>query len=142
MSFTTEVTLPNGKKYTQPTGLFINNEFVAGNDKKIDAIDPYTGKTLCTVESADEKDVDKAVDAAEAAKRGWRDTHPSQRAVLLNKMADLIERDADIIAAIEVSHIPRLFLTVDCRQWQGFHYGPPRRPCGICFLLPLLRWVG
>lgn len=24
-----ELTAPNGRKYTQPTGLFINNEFVA-----------------------------------------------------------------------------------------------------------------
>lgn len=35
------ITLPNGKSYEQPTGLFINNEFVAGtSEKKIDVIDP------------------------------------------------------------------------------------------------------
>jgi aldehyde dehydrogenase (NAD(P)+) len=32
---------PNGVKYKQPTGLFINNEFVPGSSKqKITSIDP------------------------------------------------------------------------------------------------------
>lgn len=99
----TQISLPNGKTYAQPTGLFINNEFVAGSDAKIDTIDPYTGKVICAMEAASAADIDVAVAAAEKAKRGWRDTLPAQRAALLNKMADLIERDADIIAAIDVS---------------------------------------
>jgi len=103
MSLSAQITLPNGTKYTQPLGLFINNEFVEGHDKPIEVYDPYTGKLLTSVQAANEADVDVAVEAAEKAKRGWRETHPSARAVILNKMADLIERDADIIAAIEVS---------------------------------------
>lgn len=35
-----EITAPNGLKYTQPTGLFINNEFVKGNGGTITSIDP------------------------------------------------------------------------------------------------------
>lgn len=36
-----ELTAPNGKKYTQPLGLFINNEFVKSSDgKKITSINP------------------------------------------------------------------------------------------------------
>jgi aldehyde dehydrogenase (NAD(P)+) len=35
-----EITAPNGLKYTQPTGLFINNEFVEGNGGTITSIDP------------------------------------------------------------------------------------------------------
>lgn len=36
-----ELTAPNGRKWTQPTGLFINNEFVpSSNGQKIDTIDP------------------------------------------------------------------------------------------------------
>ena len=36
-----ELTAPNGTKYTQPTGLFINNEFVkASGGGKITSINP------------------------------------------------------------------------------------------------------
>jgi len=35
------LTAPNGRKYTQPIGLFINNEFVASKaGKKIESINP------------------------------------------------------------------------------------------------------
>ena len=38
---TVELTAPNGRKYTQPTGLFINNEWVKSSDgKKIVSINP------------------------------------------------------------------------------------------------------
>lgn len=36
-----ELTIPNGVKYTQPTGLFINNEFVeSSSGLTITSIDP------------------------------------------------------------------------------------------------------
>ena len=36
-----ELTAPNGRKYTQPTGLFINNEFVKSSDGgKISSVNP------------------------------------------------------------------------------------------------------
>lgn len=36
-----QLTAPNGRKYTQPTGLFINNEWVPSSDgKKITSINP------------------------------------------------------------------------------------------------------
>lgn len=36
-----ELTAPNGVKYSQPTGLFINNEFVlSAKGETIDSIDP------------------------------------------------------------------------------------------------------
>ena len=36
-----ELTAPNGKKYTQPIGLFINNEWVKSSDgEKITSINP------------------------------------------------------------------------------------------------------
>lgn len=35
-----ELTAPNGRKWLQPTGLFINNEFVPGNGGTITSIDP------------------------------------------------------------------------------------------------------
>lgn len=35
-----EITAPNGRTIQQPTGLFINNEFVESLGPKIDSIDP------------------------------------------------------------------------------------------------------
>jgi hypothetical protein len=36
-----ELTAPNGRRWTQPLGLFINNEFVkSSNDQKIASINP------------------------------------------------------------------------------------------------------
>lgn len=36
-----ELTAPNGKKWTQPLGLFVNNEFIkSSNDQKLASINP------------------------------------------------------------------------------------------------------
>lgn len=51
---------------------------------------------------ATEKDVDIAVAAARAAFEGpWRRVPPSQRAILLNKLAELCEKNLDLLAAAE-----------------------------------------
>jgi aldehyde dehydrogenase (NAD+) len=39
-SLTVDLTAPNGKSFTLPTGLFINNEFVAATGGKIASINP------------------------------------------------------------------------------------------------------
>jgi aldehyde dehydrogenase (NAD(P)+) len=45
-----ELTAPNGIKWNQPTGLFINNEFVASSSgETIASIDPaYANKSIAT----------------------------------------------------------------------------------------------
>ena len=56
---------PNGREYNQPTGLFINNEFVsAKSGRTITSIDPATEAEIATVQAAGEEDVDLAVKAA------------------------------------------------------------------------------
>lgn len=46
MSLSVEIVTPNGHKYSQPTGLFINNEFVAASSgQTITSLDPaYVAK--------------------------------------------------------------------------------------------------
>ncbi|XP_045036405.1 retinal dehydrogenase 1 [Daphnia magna] len=87
------------------TKLFIDGQFVDSvNGKKFDAINPSTGKKLCDVTEGDEADVDKAVEAARRAfKLGskWRTMDASSRGHLICKLADLIERDAEYLAALE-----------------------------------------
>lgn len=40
MASTTSITLPNGRKYDQPTGLFINNKFVPAKGDEFAVLDP------------------------------------------------------------------------------------------------------
>jgi len=57
---------------------------------------------ICSVAEATEKDVDIAVAAAREAFEGpWRKVTPEDRGKLLVKLADLIEKHADTLAAIE-----------------------------------------
>jgi len=86
-----------------PTGLFINNEFVKGVEgKQFDVTNPSTEEIICQVHEATEKDVDVAVKAARAAFEGeWRKTTPEARGKLLNKLADLFDRENETLAALE-----------------------------------------
>lgn len=54
------------------------------------------------MQAASEKDVDRAVAAARAAFEGdWRSVAASERGKLLHKIADLIDRDRELLAAID-----------------------------------------
>ena len=99
----TELKTPVTGAYQQPTGLFINNEFVEGVDKKtFEVINPTNEEVICSVHEATEKDVDLAVAAARKAFNGaWREVTPQQRGRLMFKLADLVEKNADLLAAVE-----------------------------------------
>ncbi|RMY90234.1 hypothetical protein D0861_03740 [Hortaea werneckii] len=98
-----ELTAPNGKKYTQPTGLFINNEWVASSKgNKITSINPTDESEIASVHAAEPEDVDKAVEAARAAFKGpWRDMSPSERGDLMFKLSQLVEENKELLATIE-----------------------------------------
>jgi aldehyde dehydrogenase (NAD+) len=88
-----------------PTRLLINNEWVdSASGKTFETIDPATGDVIARVAEADKPDVDKAVKAAQAAfdpGAKWRKWPASRRGVLLNKLADLMERNAEELARLE-----------------------------------------
>lgn len=87
------------------TKLFINNEFVdAKSGKTFETINPATGQVIANVAEADKADVDLAVKAAsDAFKLGspWRTMDAADRGKLMLDLADLIERDAEQLAALE-----------------------------------------
>ncbi|KAI9490298.1 NAD-dependent aldehyde dehydrogenase [Zychaea mexicana] len=97
-----ELVTPKGYKITLNTGLFINNEFVKGAGT-IDTINPSTGQVIASVEAAEAEQINLAVDAAEKAfyGGGWKTSNPRERSRLMNKLADLVERDAEDLAQIE-----------------------------------------
>jgi aldehyde dehydrogenase (NAD+) len=87
------------------TKLLINNQWVdSASGKTFPTINPSTAEVITQVAEADAADVDKAVAAARAAfdKGPWRKKiTASQRGVLMNKLADLIEKNADELAQLE-----------------------------------------
>jgi len=95
--------LPTGKTVQINTGLFINNEFVESkNGKRFETINPSTGKKITTVAEASAEDVDYAVDVATRAfENVWKNVPSEKRGRLLYKLAELMRRDLEIIAAIE-----------------------------------------
>ncbi|KIX00501.1 uncharacterized protein Z518_10641 [Rhinocladiella mackenziei CBS 650.93] len=99
-----DLTAPNGRKITLPTGLFINNEFVkATSGQKITSINPTDESEICSVEAASADDIDKAVKAARAAFNdpAWREMPATERGILMYKFADLIEENKEALATLE-----------------------------------------
>ncbi|TKA71936.1 hypothetical protein B0A49_05015 [Cryomyces minteri] len=98
-----ELTAPNGHKYTQPTGLFINNEWVKSKSgEKITSINPTDESEICSVYAADPEDVDAAVAAARKAFKGeWRDMASTERGELMYKLSQLVEEHKETLATIE-----------------------------------------
>jgi acyl-CoA reductase-like NAD-dependent aldehyde dehydrogenase len=85
--------------------LFINNEWVDSVSKKtFPTYNPATAEKIADVAEGDKADIDLAVAAAkEAFKLGspWRTLDASKRTDILNKVADLIDRDAEYLAKLE-----------------------------------------
>ncbi|KAJ7047459.1 aldehyde dehydrogenase domain-containing protein [Mycena alexandri] len=95
-----------GSEIKVPTGLFINNEFVPSVEDAgefIHAVNPFSEEVICSVVSASSKDIDDAVAAARKAfKTTWGNNVTGfERSRLLNKLADLIEQNAQELAELE-----------------------------------------
>ncbi|MGQ9370609.1 gamma-aminobutyraldehyde dehydrogenase [Azospirillum sp. ST 5-10] len=95
-----------------PTRLFIGGDFVAGQGAEEKILNPATGETIVTVAEASHEQVDAAVAAADAAFEGWSRTTPQERSLLLLKLADRIEADAETIARLESRNCGKPFARV------------------------------
>ena len=74
----------------------------AASGKTFKTTNPATGELLGAVAEADKADVDLAVKAARAAFEGaWSKVSPSERGKLLNRLADLVEKNAEELAQLE-----------------------------------------
>ncbi|MBC8137236.1 MAG: aldehyde dehydrogenase family protein, partial [Fibrella sp.] len=62
---------------------------------------PVTGKTFTEVARSTSEDIEKALDAAHGAKEDWGKTSPGHRAIILNKIADRIEANLEMLAVAE-----------------------------------------
>lgn len=81
---------------------FINNEDRAPvSGGFLDIVEPATGLAYGRVPDSDATDVDLAAKAAQGAFPAWSATTPADRSRLLLRLADLIDRDAELLAQAE-----------------------------------------
>src|ERR1022692_1361711 len=86
------------------TKLFIDNKWVDPVDGgEFETYNPATGEVIANVAAGDKADVDKAVKAARRALESgpWSTMDAADRGRLLFKLADLVEKNADELAALE-----------------------------------------
>ena len=84
--------------------IFINNEWVSSShDATIPVEDPSSGREIARIVDASDADVNRAVAAARAAfdDGRWSGLAPIARDRMMNRLADLIEANADEFAELE-----------------------------------------
>ena len=83
--------------------MYINGRWTSGSgETQLAVMNPADGSELARVWAAGPADVDAAVAAARHAKATWAATAPAERAAKLWRLAELIERDGEILAVLEV----------------------------------------
>ncbi len=91
---------------TLPSQLFLAGQWQDGGAGTFRDLNPATEETLVEVAAASAEDVNTAVVAARAQLSGeWAAMPGSQRGQVLARVADLIERDAEVLARLEALDI-------------------------------------
>ncbi|WP_428421818.1 aldehyde dehydrogenase family protein, partial [Paraeggerthella hominis] len=82
--------------------LYIGGQWADASDAAtLDVYCPANGEKLSTIADASKEDVERAVDAAWKAFETWGKTDKAERAIILNKIADVIEENAEHFALLE-----------------------------------------
>ena len=96
--------IQNFKMYIN--GLWVNSE----SGKTIETLNPENNEVWATVPEANEKDVDKAVKAAQNAfEKSWSNLHPRERAKYLRSLADQLRQNAEHLGTIETIDTGKIF---------------------------------
>jgi aldehyde dehydrogenase len=83
-------------------GNFIGGEWKEpARGKYFENVSPVNGKAFCEVPRSTAEDIEKALDAAHGAKAAWGKTSPAERANILNRIADRIEQNLEMLAVAE-----------------------------------------
>ena len=81
---------------------FIGGKWVAPVEGRyFDNPSPITGKRLCAVPRSTAADIELALDAAHKAKDAWGKTPVAERALILNRIADKMEANLELLALVE-----------------------------------------
>jgi len=90
--------LPFKRRYEN----FIGGRWTApASGEYFENLTPITGRTICEIPRSKAEDVERALDAAHAAKDTWGRTTPAERANILNRIADRMEENLDLLATAE-----------------------------------------
>ena len=83
-------------------GNYINGAFVPPvNGRYFENPTPVTGEVFCEIPRSDAADIEAALDAAHAASASWGRTSAAERANILNKIADRMEANLEMLALVE-----------------------------------------
>jgi aldehyde dehydrogenase len=83
-------------------GNYIGGEFVPPvRGQYFENITPVTGKAFCEIPRSNHEDIEKALDAAHKAKSSWGKTSVTTRADILNKIADRMQANLEMLAVAE-----------------------------------------
>jgi aldehyde dehydrogenase len=89
-------------QYARRYDNFIGGDWVApAEGRYFDNPSPVTGRTFCEVARSTAPDIDRALDAAHAAAGPWGRTSATERALVLNRIADRIEEHLEMLAVAE-----------------------------------------
>ena len=81
---------------------FIGGDWVAPTTGEYrENLTPSTGEPFCEVANSGAADIEVALDAAHAAKDAWGKQSPTERASVLNAVADAIEENLEMLAVAE-----------------------------------------
>jgi aldehyde dehydrogenase len=81
---------------------FIGGEYrPPANEKYFENVSPVTGEIFCEIARSNKEDVEAAIDAAYNAKDSWGKTSVAERANILNKIADRMEENLEMLAVAE-----------------------------------------
>jgi aldehyde dehydrogenase len=83
-------------------GNYIGGEFVPPvRGQYFENITPVTGKAFCEIPRSTHEDIEKALDAAHQAKTAWGKTSVTARSEILNKIADRMQANLEMLAVSE-----------------------------------------
>ena len=81
---------------------FIGGEWVAPlSGQYFENVTPVTGQVLCEIARSGAADVDRALDAAHGAKKAWGKTSVAERGRILEKIAQRMEENLELLATVE-----------------------------------------
>src|SRR6185295_2945847 len=86
--------------------MFVDGELVPAASGETETIaNPATEEPLALVPTGSSEDVERAVEAAATAFETWCDSTPADRSLLLLKLADRIEQNAEELATLEARNV-------------------------------------
>jgi aldehyde dehydrogenase (NAD+) len=114
----------------QPYRMFIAGEWVeAADGRRFDSLDPFTRETWTSIPRGAAADATRAVQAAHRAfsEGPWSSMSPTARGAMMRRLGDLIARDAERLAEIEVRDNGKLLAEMRAQvnylpQWY-YYYG-------------------